>query len=150
MEKKEFDSIINFAISKEEEAVEFYQQLQDMVEFKERKDFLKELEDMEKSHITILENIRNKSVEEMKVSEVTDLKISDYIVEVEPYENMTYQDILITGMKREEASHNLYNELADQAGTGDIKTLFEKLASEEAKHKLFFETVYDEEILKEN
>ena len=150
MDKKEFDSIIEFAISREQEAVEFYQDLQEMARFKEKKDFLKELENMERGHITILENIRTKKLEDIEVAKVRDLKISNYLVESAPTKDLTYQDILIIGMKREEKANELYSRLANDAINADVKKLFEKLASEEAKHKLFFETIYDEEILKEN
>ena len=150
MDKKEFNSVIEFAIAREHEAVEFYQELQEMAQFKEKKDFLKELEDMERVHVKILENIQSKKLEDIEVAKVRDLKISNYLVESAPTKNMTYQDILIIGMKREEKANELYSKLANDAPNAEVKRLFEKLASEEAKHKLFFETVYDEEILQEN
>ena len=44
MEGTRFDSIINFAIQREKEAVQFYKDLQDQVKFLQRKEFLKSLE----------------------------------------------------------------------------------------------------------
>ena len=75
------------------------------------------------------------------------LHISDYIVEPSKNGELRYQDVLIIGMKREEASFTLYTDLAERSSDDDVKKLFLKLASEEAKHKLFFERIYDEEIL---
>ncbi len=63
---------------------------------------------------------------------------------------MNYQDIIILAMKREEASYRLYNDMAARVGNQNIKKLFLKLTSEEAKHKLHFEKIYDNEILTEN
>ncbi len=50
-------------------------------------------------------------------------------------------------MKNEEHSVKLYNDLKESSVDEDPKRLFEFLAREEAKHKLKFEKIYDEEIL---
>jgi len=51
-------------------------------------------------------------------------------------------------MKNEEHSDKLYNDLQESCMNEDLKRLFKFLANEEAKHKLKFEKIYDEEILK--
>ena len=51
-------------------------------------------------------------------------------------------------MKNEEHSVKLYNGLKASCRDEDLKRLFAFLAQEEAKHKLKFEKIYDEEILK--
>ena len=51
-------------------------------------------------------------------------------------------------MKNEEHSVKLYNDLRESCMDEDLKRLFDFLAHEEAKHKLKFEKIYDEEILK--
>ncbi|MCD4795636.1 MAG: ferritin family protein [Candidatus Cloacimonetes bacterium] len=142
--------IINFAIEREKEAVAFYQDLQSKASFKAQKEMLKEFEDMEKGHIVILENIRTKSFQKIEEKRVQDLHISDYIIEVEPSENMTFQNIIILAMKKEEAAKKLYTNLAKQFSGSESGKLFERLAAEEAEHKLKFEKIYDDEILKEN
>ena len=53
-------------------------------------------------------------------------------------------------MKREEAANRLYSQMAQNINEPKIKILFEKLASEELKHKLHFEKIYDEEFFGEN
>ncbi|MDA3812874.1 MAG: ferritin family protein [Candidatus Cloacimonetes bacterium] len=150
MTKEKFNEAIDFAIDGEKEAVEFYQELQQKTKFQARKEMLKDLENMEKGHIVILENIRSKGFQEITVKQVTNLNISEYIVDVKPYDNMTYQDILIIAMKKEEQAQKLYTNLAGNFPDTELETLFLKLASEEAGHKLQFETLYDEHILKEN
>ena len=133
MNSKKFDEIIDFAINREYDAIKFYQDMQEMVKFNSQKKLLKDFELMEKGH-----------------AEIENLEISDYIVESKPTSDMNYQDIIILAMKREEASYRLYNDMADRVGNQNIKKLFLKLASEEAKHKLHFEKIYDNEILTEN
>jgi rubrerythrin len=150
MNSKKFDEIIDFAINREYDAMKFYQDMQGMVKFNSQKELLKDFEIMEKGHANILKNIRNTDFKEIEIPEIENLEISDYIVESKPTSDMSYQDIIILAMKREEASYRLYNDMADRVGNQNIKKLFLKLASEEAKHKLHFEKIYDKEILTEN
>ncbi|MDO9577027.1 MAG: ferritin family protein [Candidatus Cloacimonadales bacterium] len=150
MTKDKFNEVIDFAIDGETSAVKFYQDLQTKVKFHAQKEMLHELENMEKGHIVILENIRKKGIEKITVKKVVNLNISEYITDVEPNENMNYQEILIVAMKKEEQAVKLYTDLAGNFPGTEIETLFLKLASEEAGHKLQFETLYDEYVLKEN
>ena len=150
MTKEEFNEVVDFAIAGEKDAIKFYQELQEKVKFQAQIEMLKEFEDMEKGHVVILENIRNKGFEKIEIKEVTDLHISDYIVDTKPSEDMNYQDILIIAMKKEEKANKLYTEMANNFPGTELEQLFRKLAVEEAGHKLHFETLYDDEILKEN
>ena len=143
--------IIEFAIAREKEAAAFYRNLQGRAPFSAVKKMLEDLEAMEIGHVTVLENIKRKGKEALTPKSVTDLKISDYLVAPEkPDEELEYQDILILAMKREEASYNLYTELASRAAGTETEKVFLRIASEEAGHKLKFESLYDEHILKEN
>jgi len=56
---------------------------------------------------------------------------------------MTYTDLLVVGMKKEETSRRLYADLAAVAEKQEFRDIFLKLAQEEAKHKLRFEFEYD-------
>ena len=150
MSMEKFDEIINFAIDRENEAAEFYRYMQDIAKFESQKELLKEYERMEESHARALKTIKESKMDKMEVYYVENLKISDYIVDKKPSAEMTYQDIIIIAMKREEAAHRLYSNLAKTIGEPKIKKLFERLASEELKHKLHFEKIYDDEFFEEN
>ena len=152
MDKLEFNEILDFAVKREEEAIAFYQDLQQMVHFKEKKELLKEFESIERSHIAVLEEIRNNIEKKLNapLPAIENLSISDYLVDVPPSEDMSYQDILITAMKREERANKLYSDLANQVVESHIKQLLMRLAGEESKHKLYFEKLYDDFILSEN
>ncbi|MBN1637867.1 MAG: ferritin family protein [Ignavibacteriales bacterium] len=143
-------AVIAFAIDREEEAVQFYQDLQGRVKFESFKDVLRDFEDMEKSHIRALEQFEKSNFIPSELPIVESLSIAEYIVDVEPNEEMDFQDIIIIAMKREEKAENLYRNLAETTENRDIKNLFLRLANEEAKHKIHFEKIYDEEVLKEN
>jgi len=151
MTRDKFDQIIDFAIEREKEAVKFYQELQEMADFESKKDLFKDLEIMEQNHITILEKIRKQDIEGMKIPEMEDLKISDYLVEPPRSSDMTYQDVLILAMKKEEAAVKLYQNMAAKYAQGSKeRKLFDRLSFEESKHKKIFEDIYDREILTDN
>lgn len=141
--------IIEFAIQKEIEAAEFYRKLQGIVKLPSSREFLKELEEMEISHQKILQNYLDSPNKINLIAQPNDLQISNFMDPVEPESEMTFQQILIIAMKREENAMNLYQQLAKEV-EGDAKNVFLRLSQEEAKHKLQLETIYDEEILKEN
>ena len=150
MTMEKFNDILNYAIERENEAAEFYRYMQDIVKFENQKELLKDYELMEESHARALKTISESSIEEISISQVENLKISDYVVEKQPSPDMTYQDIIIIAMKREEAANRLYSQMAQSISEPKIKKLFEKLAEEELKHKLHFEKIYDEEFFGEN
>lgn len=150
MKKNDFNAIIDFAVDREKEAVDFYKDLQSKAKFDEMKEMLKDLETMERGHITFLEKVRERGMEKVEVDHVQDLSISNYMVEVEPKPEMDYQDILIIAMKREQKSKELYEDLANRFAGDEIEKLLLKIAADETEHKLRFEKLYDEFVLKEN
>jgi hypothetical protein len=81
---------------------------------------------------------------------VLDLKLGDYLVDVEPTPGMDYRSALVVAMKREKAAFRLYSDMAEQVAEEELRILFLLLAQEEAKHKLRFEVEYDEHVLTEN
>jgi rubrerythrin len=150
MNKDDFKAIMGFAIEREREAVEFYQDLQERTRFSSQKDMLKDLEMMERGHITVLTNLQDRGAENIDHKHVEDLQISEYLVKEEPQGDLSYQDILIVAMKREEASKNLYADLALRYKGTEMEGIFNRLAAEETGHKLKFEKLYDDEILRNN
>ncbi len=140
----EYNEILDFAVAREQEAVKFYHDLQQESKFLAQLDMLKDLEDMEMGHIVVIENIRRKGVSEADIPKVQNLKISEYLSDEVDNLDLTYQNILIKAMKREESSFKLYSEMSVKFPDSEISTLFRKLASDEAKHKLLFEKLYDD------
>lgn len=140
----EFNEILDFAIARERDAVAFYHDLQQEAKFQDQLQMLKDLEGMEMGHIIVIEGIRKNGVQETDIPKVQNLKISEYLTTDADNLELNYQNILIKGMKREEASYKLYSEMSVKFGDSDISTLFRKLAADEAKHKLLFERLYDD------
>lgn len=151
MKHEEMNKIIDFAIEREREAVSFYRDLQKNNNFSGKKELLKELENMELSHIDQLNKLKTKDIKDLNYKKIEDLKISDYLVDTPDREDLTYQDILIIAMKKEESAYKLYAKLSEKFDEGSIgNKLFLSLASEEVSHKKQFEEIYDNEILREN
>lgn len=101
-------------------------------------------------HIAVIESIRKKGVKEQDIQSVSNLKISEYLSKELSEEELTYQSILIKAMKREENSFKLYTQMSQKFPDSEISTLFKRLASDEAKHKLHFEQLYDDFISQGN
>ena len=146
MSANELLEVIKFAIERELEAADFYRNLQGKVNIQSSKEMLRDFEKMELGHADILKNLDLNKLELYKPEKVANIKISDYMVEPTTNGEMTFQDILVLAMKKEEAANKMYTDLANYSEDDIVRNLFLKLAAEEAKHKLQLETIYDEEI----
>ncbi len=145
------DEILDYAINAEQEAINFYSNLYNRTNSESMKLAYREFIVEEKSHRDKLQTLKDEgSLSGIELKKVTDLKISDYMVEKQIHDDMDYQDSLEVAMLRENAAHKLYTDLAEIADTEDLKNLFSFLAMEEAKHKLKFETEYDDNVMQEN
>jgi rubrerythrin len=146
MSFKSFEEIIDFAIEKEKEAAAFYTEAAKQTSFAGVKESLEEMAQEEKKHQSMLENLEsNKEVlKEYKFKWIPDMKRSDYMVDLKYQDGMSYTDILRLAMKREEQALQMYNELQKKTVNPEHIKLFKVLCQEEAKHKLFLETLYDD------
>jgi len=144
------DEILDYAIDQEQQAADFYADLAGRAEKAGMKDILLDFAEEEKSHRERLELVKRGDRELAPEQEVLDLKISDYLVEVDAKKDISYQDALIVAMKRERAAFQLYTDMAEKVPEGNLKEILLGLAKEESKHKLFFESEYDERVLKDN
>ncbi len=140
------DEILKFAIEKEKEAVAFYSSLAKEATRASLKEIFVNFSKEEEKHVALLSDISgNKAkIDSYQFKKITDLKISDYMVETEYKEGMPMPEILKIAMKREETAVKLYTMLADQTDNKDAKKVFMILVQEESKHKLGLESMYDD------
>jgi rubrerythrin len=144
------DEILDYAIDQEQQAADFYADLAGRAEKAGMKDVLLEFSEEEKRHKERLLAVKTGERELTPEQEVLDLKISDYLVEVDATDDISYQDALIIAMKRERAAYELYSDMAEKIPESKLREVFTGLAREEARHKLFFESEYDERVLTDN
>lgn len=149
---KKFENVqivLDFAIEREQEAHDFYEELAEKVATPQMAEVFKGFAIEELGHKMKLQALKQGEIE-IDTEEVHGLKIADYLVEVAPQSDMTYADALLVAMNREKAAYRLYCDMAELSQTEKTKQMFLTLAQEEAKHKLRFEIEYDDEVLMED
>ena len=147
MGAESFEDIIAFAIKKEEEAIDSYGSMAEKAKSPGIKELLLELQEEEKNHKKLLQKITEEKIESLKIKDVTDLKISDYLVEEPPSPDMSFQDLLILAAKKEQRAVELYSDLGNKAEEEELKKLFDFLVMQEKSHKLKLEKEYDTHVL---
>ena len=144
------DDVLDFAIQSEQDAVDFYTDLANKVPNKGMSEIFEQFAGEERGHKAKLQRIKEGHAATFAKEKVMDLKIGDYLVDVEASDDMSYQDALILAMKREKSAFKLYTNLSNLVKDQELRKIFLSLAQEEAKHKLRFEVEYDDNILGEN
>lgn len=146
MEFGSIDEILEFAIKGEKEAVEFYTTLAKDATQTSLKETFESFVKEEEKHVTLLSDMSGskEKIDSYKFKKITDLKISDYMAEIEYEKGMPMPEILKVAMKREEKAVKLYTMLGNQTDIEEGKKVFKILVQEEAKHKLALESMYDD------
>ncbi|GKT09577.1 ferritin family protein [Desulforhabdus sp. TSK] len=141
------DDVVNFAIDKEQKAMEFYQKCADKAKNPGIKKFFQEMAAEEQRHRDMLKGLDVLGISDVQLAKVEDLRIGDYLVDVQFYDEITYQEALTLAMKKEEKAHAFYSGWKNKCMHEKTSKLFELLAQEEMKHKRTIETIYDDQIL---
>ena len=148
MEFENLAAILDFAIEKEIEAAEFYTDISQEEAYSGAGKMFEEFAREERKHRQLLADFKAgglaSGMEDYQFKWITDIKRSNYVVDLEYRRGMGYNDILMLAIKREEKALQLYNDFLDKADSEESRTLFKVLCQEEAKHKLALETMYDD------
>lgn len=145
------DELLDFAISEEQKASEFYVSLANRMDRPWMKKIFIEFSREELGHKAILEGIKKGGDLQALQEQILDLKILEGLHTGEvPAAEIDYQQALIIAMKAEKEAYILYTSLAELARNEKAKSVLYRLAQEEARHKLRFEMEYDEMVLQEN
>lgn len=146
----EFKSIINFAIEKENEAITFYSDLIKTTKLPFVIEILTDIINMEKGHISRLNNLLSVGIDHNTTKSITPLNLSDYQDEPLNTTQLDYPALLLIAMKREENAKNLYTGLANHFSDLEIRNVFITLAEEEKTHKEHFNKIYEDNLLINN
>lgn len=148
MDFQNLEALIAFAVEKEKEAADFYEENSETEMMSGKKQMLKEFAAEERKHQKMLEDYLStgaaENLDDYRFEWIIDIKRSDYVDTVEYKPGMAYNELLMLAMQREEAALQLYNKLLNKADNDGAKKLFKMLCQEEAKHKLALETLYDD------
>lgn len=150
MNFESIDDIIAFAIEREKEAVDFYEELSRDEQFLAAHKSFTEFAEHERGHVRLLENFaaNKENLEKYNFKWIPDMKRSNYMVDTDYEKGMAYLDILRIAMKREENALKMYNELQEKTDDENFIKIFKILSQEEAKHKSILETIYDDHMAK--
>lgn len=145
-----YAEVIQLAIDNEQKAADLYAGMADRAEDPAAKTHFEQLANMERGHKMKLETMDVAFFESRAVSPPQDLKISDYLVDVDLKPDSSYQDTLLYAAKCEKAAAELYTDLAGvYESQPEVSKMFQILAQEEAHHKFIIEREYDDKIYKE-
>jgi rubrerythrin len=147
---KSVDEILDYAIDQEEQAFNFYTELAERMDRPWMSRIFKDFAREEQGHKKKLLAVKEGKLLVSAQKKVMDLKISDYLADVEPSLDMDYQQALVVAMKKEKKAFKMYTDLAAAVDDDNLRDLFLGLAQEEAKHKLRFEIEYDDFIMTDN
>lgn len=146
---KSLQDVIKFAVSKEEAAYQLYHTTAQKVQQPAARKMLEEMAAQELGHKRMMEAMTAEKLAQYDAVKVPDLKISDYLVDVEVTEGMSFRDVLVFAMKSEEAAYRLYTAAEALAEAPEVKQALSLMASEEKKHKYQLESLYDDKFLAE-
>jgi rubrerythrin len=149
MEQSQFEQIIGFAIDKERESIIFYETLARKIEEASSKEAVLSMANEERKHEKILKSLTPKNMRFAEPSDLTDIRLSDFLADVEPSKDLSYQELLTIAIKREEKAHAFYANLESRAADDATRKIFALLRGEELKHKNKLEKEYEEHVLRE-
>lgn len=142
--------IIGFAVAKEQEAVDFYNELAQKVDNPAVADELRQMAAEEEKHRDRIREAPTSFLTGVEGPKIPDLRIADYTEGAPAAEGISFADAINIAMHREKIAMDFYNSLAGLATDPTARQLFANLAVEEARHKLYFETMWDEQVLTED
>ena len=141
------EEILDYAIDLEQQAADFYIKLAPkMSKPRLRGLFLNFSREEERHKVRLMEVRHTGKKLSGSEQEVDEMHIADFVPAIEPSLDMDEKDALLLAMNEEKAAFRIYKTLADKTHNDAFKKVFEILAQEEAKHKLFFETAYEDYI----
>lgn len=146
---KNLQDVIAFAVEKEEAAYQLYSTTAQHVQSPAARKMLEEMAAQELGHKRMMEAMTQDKLAQYDFNKVPDLKIGDYLLDVEVKEGMSFRDVLVFAMKSEEAAYKLYTAALALAEAPEVKNALQLMANEEKKHKYLLETMYDDKVLAE-
>jgi len=127
-------TIIEFAIDKEQEAVDFYETLAKRTDDDEVITVLHRMAALEALHRDRLQRIEMQALASQGGEPFVGLSLDDYRVAVPDIDQLSYDDLLGIATAREQASANLYADLAASVADRAAQSVFLTLADEERGH----------------
>jgi rubrerythrin len=143
------ESILREAIQGEIESNQLYTMAVALVKAEHVKETLRQLAMEELGHKTSLELMLTNpgqmrwQVRKLQSAPIQDLGIGDHLVVKPLGPEATFQDVCIFASRKEQASFELYRDLAEK-NDGEVQELFAAMSKDELRHKNLVEGWYEE------
>ncbi len=144
MHKGTFKEILDLAKSKEEGSFARYTTCAQKAKNAVVRDFFTKLAKEDEGHLAKLNEISKRGISHFKEHNINDLKISEFLVDVSFYEDMSLQDAILYAIKAEKHAIEFYGRLVQMMNEEEIKKMFNVLKEEEMGHKRHLEEVYED------
>jgi rubrerythrin len=142
--EKTVAEILDMAIQREAVAYDFYMDIYDKVEDASVKDTVEFIAVEEKKHKAFLVSYKEGKygADSLRLADVVEYKLAEYLEEPEISQNSSNEDVYLVAAHREARSYQFYSELANMHDDSELKTMLQKMANEELKHKEKMEYLY--------
>jgi len=144
MELGTLGAVLRFAIELEDRGTEFHQEAASLAKHSLAEGVFLALAEAKRKRKELLERSRRENINEMLLEPIAGLKGSDYLIETELSSKMGYYDALRLATEWEENSQRFYLDGAGRLNLPEVTRVFEKLAEENADHKLRLESLHNE------
>ena len=136
--------ILDIAIRREEVAYDFYMDIYHKVDDAGVKDTVEFIAREEKKHKAFLVSYKEGKYggDSLRMADVVEYKLAEYLEEPEISKNSSSEEVYLVAAHREGRSHQFYSELANMHNDSKLKTMLQKMANEELKHKEKMEYLY--------
>jgi rubrerythrin len=148
----ELKDLLDIALDREIVSEAFYIASQKKTRDPGAVELMRSLAREEASHSQWIKKLKEKSPEgkDWHPEKLTDLMISEYLVDIHLAEEAGLQDVITAAMKREQYSFEFYARMEQAARSEAAKRLCRKLVKAEREHKIKLEILYDDLFYKEN
>ncbi len=136
---------LEVGVLKEEEAHDFYVAAARKVKDQTLRELFEQLANDELGHRDFLKKLLEEDLPPMTIkAQPYDYRLAEEVIEAKPdlSTDMPFAQAVALAIKREEEAMQTYAELAEEAGPGDMRTLFTNLKNMEQAHKTALEAVY--------
>lgn len=138
--------VLDLAILKEAEAQELYADVCRKSQSEAVRDAFQALIRQEKEHQTALERYRAGELKKgaLHMEHPCDYRIAEHFSQPKPAAGMELKDAFLYAADCEKASYDFYLKLSHLHMQGEVRSLLEKLASQELEHKAVVESLFTE------
>jgi rubrerythrin len=141
---KTVGEILDMAIRREEVAYDFYMDIYEKVDDASVRETVEFIAKEEKKHKAFLVSYKEGKygTDSLRMADIVEYKLAEYLEEPEVTKKSSSEEIYLVAAHREARSHQFYSELANMHGDSKLKTMLQKMANEELKHKEKMEYLY--------